>query len=426
MTSRIVVATAVAITVAVTGCSTTEPQAGSAPTTQAVSSTQPVYLWSMASANGSLTGPDDQDLRLTMTGVDKMVTRFTDRPNRTATAVDARDFFERWDERFATVPPNAVLSYAAGKGEPPTQIVVMLTDPQYDPAADTVSFNAERIRRQADDLPDTDYPVTPPAIDNPAETGPLAVFIDTQPGIDTGTCTPTVMVVRHAEDQGNPQGGPDILSTVGKKHADLYPELFRKYLASVHGVGPDGADATVCPIGKIIAIDPNANAQNSSPGTNPYQTIKALAQSLGLPIQTKDASGVSYSTVYEWTAPRRATLLDNATATATSTVIAWDKQGLNPSADDLQNKTINGRKLGDYGFVPLLQALPSDPTAIVGSGSYFTPQRTDFYVFARPNSTGTTFAYAKVRGQNFSDDAGRTWYYRTALSGQDNPNDIRP
>ena len=54
-------------------------------------------------------------------------------------------------------------------------------------------------------------------------------------------------------------------------------------------------------------------------------------------------------------------------------MIAWDKQGLNPSADDLSNKTINGGKLGDYGFVPLLKALPAAEDGIVGSGAYYTP-----------------------------------------------------
>ena len=238
-------------------------------------------------------------------------------------------------------------------------------------------------------------------------------------------CTPAVMVVRHAEDKANPAGGPDILSTVGKKHAELYPELFRKYLAKTHNIGPGGAAVSICPIGKIIAINPESNPQNQSPGSNPYETIKPLAKSLRLPIHVKDAAGVSYSTVYNWDAERRKTLLSNGSSTPTSTVIAWDKQGLNPSADDLRTKSINGKKLEAYRFVPLLKALPTNEAAIVGSGAYYTPQRTDFYVFSLQNPETGKFGFAKTYKQWFSDDGGRTWYYRTALSPTDNPNDIK-
>ena len=118
-------------------------------------------------------------------------------------------------------------------------------------------------------------------------------------------------------------------------------------------------------------------------------------------------------------------LLANGTSTPTSTVIAWDKQGLNPSADDLSNKTINGKKLGDYGFVPLLKALPANATAIVGCGAYYTPQRTDFYVFTLQDPGTGTFAYAKTYNQSFSDNGGSTWYYPTALASANNPNDIK-
>jgi hypothetical protein len=238
-------------------------------------------------------------------------------------------------------------------------------------------------------------------------------------------CTPAVMVVRHAEDESNPSGGADILSKVGNTHAGLYPKLFRDYLAKTHGVGPGGAAVSVCPIGKIIAINNEPNPQNTSPGSNPYNTIKPLADALGLTVQTKDAAGVSYSTVYNWDTARRKTLLNDGSTTPTSTVIAWDKQGLNPSADDLSGKTINGKTLADYGFVPLLKALPTNEAAIVGSGDYYTPQRTDFYVFSLQDPDSGKFAFAKAYQQSFSDDGGSTWYYRTALSPTDQPNDIK-
>jgi hypothetical protein len=238
-------------------------------------------------------------------------------------------------------------------------------------------------------------------------------------------CTPAVMVVRHAEDGPNPAGGADVLSAVGKKHASLYPELFRKYLAKTHSIGPGGAQVSVCPIGKIIAIDPQPNPGNRSPGSNPYETIKPLAEHLRLPIEVKDAAGVAYSTVYNWDAARRKTLLHNGSSTPTSTVIAWDKQGLNPSTEDLSTKSINGKKLGDYHFVPLLKALPTDEAALVGSGAYYTPQRTDFYVFSLQHPDTGKFGFAKTYKQWFSNDGGLTWYYRTALLPTDKPDDIK-
>ena len=133
---------------------------------------------------------------------------------------------------------------------------------------------------------------------------------------------------------------------------------------------------------------------------------------------------MSYSTVYNWDADRRKTLLDNGASTPTSTVIAWDKQGLNPSAEDLSTKRINGKLLGDFHFVPLLKALPTDEAAIVKPGPYYTPQRTDFYVFSLQDPGTGKFGFAKAYKQWFSDNGGMTWYYRTALSPTDNPNDI--
>jgi hypothetical protein len=251
-------------------------------------------------------------------------------------------------------------------------------------------------------------------------------------------CTPAVMVLRHAEDQANPAGhGPDVLSPLGKEHAALYPEMFAKYLATPHGVGPDGAQEDVCPIGKVIAIDPKPNSANRAPGANPIDTIKPLVAHLNaareergeakLEIQVKDPEGVPYSTVYNWNAARRHTLLENGSATSTSTVIAWDKQGLNPSAEDLKDKSINGKKLSAYkaeGWVPLLEALPTDKHAIIGSGAYITPQRTNFWVFARQDHATDTFGYAKTYEQWFSDDHGAKWYPGYELSPQHKPNDI--
>jgi hypothetical protein len=182
---------------------------------------------------------------------------------------------------------------------------------------------------------------------------------------------------------------------------------------------------SVCPIAKIIAINPKPNSQNGSPGSNPYETIRPLAEHLGLPIHVKDAAGVSYSTVYNWGPERRETLLQNGSSAPTSTVIAWDKQGLNPSQNDLDTKKINEKLLKDYHFVPLLKALPTHEAAIVGSGAYYTPQRTDFYVFSLQHPDTGKFGFAKAYKQCFSNNGGNTWYYRTALSPTDRPDDVK-
>ncbi len=239
------------------------------------------------------------------------------------------------------------------------------------------------------------------------------------------------MVVRHGEDKPNP-GGPDVLSDEGITHAGLYPELFREYLAEPHKVGAGGTEVSVCPIGKIIAINPTENPENRSPGTNPYETIRPLAEELNLPdppedgIQVEDPDGVSYSTVYDWdSAERLRTLLDNGSDTPTSTVIAWDKQGLYPSEIDLKEKSITSdefktQKLGSYKYTPLLRALPTNEDAIA-SGPDYTPQRTDFYVFALQDPATGKLAYAKAYQQCFSEDGGNTW----STSPTANSSDIR-
>jgi hypothetical protein len=193
-------------------------------------------------------------------------------------------------------------------------------------------------------------------------------------------------------------------------------------VAEPHGVGPDGAKVKVCPVGKVLAIDPYDNDANHSPGTNPYETIEPTADSLGLTVQTQDDAGTSYSTVYEWDRARRQTLLDG---NGTSTVIARDKQGLFPSPEDLSENTINGRTLGDYGLVPLLRALPADQEAIVGGNPRYTPQRTDFFVFAQQNPDTGQFAAAKAYRQSFSDDGGATWYSTDRLGSSNEPDDIK-
>jgi hypothetical protein len=72
------------------------------------------YLWTIPSASGSLTGPNDQHLTLRLVGVRRYLTRFTDRPVRKAYVVANVDFVRRFKHYFADSNPNAVLSTASG------------------------------------------------------------------------------------------------------------------------------------------------------------------------------------------------------------------------------------------------------------------------------------------------------------------------
>lgn len=213
-------------------------------------------------------------------------------------------------------------------------------------------------------------------------------------------CVPTLFVIRHAEDEKDLDGGPDKLSTIGLRHADLYPLLFEQYLSTTHGVTNDKKP---CPIDRIIAIDKDPNDANRSPAGNPFNTIKPLADELGKTIETADAEGTPYSTVYDWGTKDKSRLLGSST----STVIAWDKQGLNPTSDDL-NKTITNqagvtKTLTGWNYTPLLQAM--GPSTDTFSGS---PQRTELWVFADQQPDGR-FASAKKYQQFASTDCGKTW-----------------
>jgi hypothetical protein len=233
-------------------------------------------------------------------------------------------------------------------------------------------------------------------------------------------CTPVVMVVRHGEDVDIVAQPYHALGPSGLHHASLYPSLFKQYLAAPHGVGPAGASVTICPIGKIIAIDPTwNNSANPSPSPNPYETIRPLAESLGLTIAVQDPQGVSYSTYYEWTTPRRLALLTGGTAATVSTVIAWDSAGLNPKPADVEASA----PPKDLHHPSLLKALPVT-FPLEPNGAFFAPQRTDFYVFAGQDTTTGQFATFKAYHQEFTLD-GTNWYSKPALDLNEMPIGIR-
>ncbi len=148
-------------------------------------SQQPNYMWSIPSASGSLTGPNDQHLVLRLVGARDYLTRFTDRPVRSAYVVANTDFVRRFKPYFADANPNAVLSFSAGGNRIPTEIVLEIGQPQWNPKTSTFTFPAVRIPHREDDLPDTSVHINPPLIGNPRHFDQASLFIDS-------SCAPTL------------------------------------------------------------------------------------------------------------------------------------------------------------------------------------------------------------------------------------------
>ena len=136
------------------------------------------YLWSIPSASGSLTGPDNRHLVLRLVGVRGYLTRFTDRPVRTAFVVANADFVRRFKRYFADAKPNAVLSFSKDGNTIPTEIVLEIGQPQWNPKTSTFTFPTVRIPRREDDLPGTTVRIKPPLIRNPRHFDQASLFID--------------------------------------------------------------------------------------------------------------------------------------------------------------------------------------------------------------------------------------------------------
>ena len=244
--------------------------------------------------------------------------------------------------------------------------------------------------------------------------GVLAVTSDTTPrtGSMVGSCTPAVMVVRHAEDIALKAEPFHELSPSGRQHSALYPTMFSDFLAQDRGVGAGGASVRLCPVGKVIAID-----GIGSP--TPYDTIRPLAESLRLAVEVQDPMGVSYSTYYEWTTERRLALLTGGGAATTSTVVAWDGPGLNPSPDEVSASA----PPKDLHHPSLLEALPVTFT-LESNGGHFAPSSSDFYVFAGADAVTGQFTQFLAFQQEFTTD-GASWYTTKSLDPAEVPTGIR-
>lgn len=172
------------------------------PLTMAVEATPPEvpvsWLFVEDAAGGTLTGPDDQHLKLKLNKVRKYITEFTDRPNRQAYELPNADFFTDWPQTFAGDPPNAALSYSLPGQQQPLNIVLTLTNPQYDAIKRTVSYDAVRILQATDIYLDNPDLAPFQTHKTPQRFGKASLFID-----DATTTTP----ITYAVGQTGPAGG---------------------------------------------------------------------------------------------------------------------------------------------------------------------------------------------------------------------------
>lgn len=119
--------------VAVSGC------AASVDAAEAPPAHHVAYLWAVGAEDATIVEADGA-MYIELSGVEEVITRFSDRPDREASAVDLRDFLGRWEGRFAEVPPNAVLSFQEEAGAAPVQIVAELSRPRYNEATSSIIF----------------------------------------------------------------------------------------------------------------------------------------------------------------------------------------------------------------------------------------------------------------------------------------------
>lgn len=167
-------AAAVAVcAVTVSGCSASVDSAEAPPAKHVA------YLWAVGAEDAAIV-QDDGIIYIELSGVEHVITRFSDRPDREASAVDLRDFLGRWEGRFAEVPPNAVLSFQEENGAAPVQIVAELSRPRYNEATSSIVFAAEIVEYVPDALEGAEHPVEVPETVLPAHTGPVSLFIDSE------------------------------------------------------------------------------------------------------------------------------------------------------------------------------------------------------------------------------------------------------
>lgn len=136
------------------------------------------YLFSIPTAAGSLRGPNDQHLTLSLIGTRDYLTRFTDRPLREAYVLADGTFVKRFRGFFGAVKPNAVLTYTPPGSAIPVSIVLTVGQPRWNASRATWTFPATRIRKQPDDLPGARVQIKPTLVPNPRSFKQATLFID--------------------------------------------------------------------------------------------------------------------------------------------------------------------------------------------------------------------------------------------------------
>jgi BTB/POZ domain-containing protein KCTD9 len=185
-TTRLLVAASAAVLgltalAAVPSAHAAEPTARSLPA--------PTYLFTVEGAHGT-TAPltrqgTGERFTLTLDGLDA-VTMFTDRPFRRARLISPAALSQNWSTWFADSAPNAVLTWDADNGKPPTSLVVALTKPRYDSASDALAFTAFRIRRLHEPA---EKGVNWKRQTTPAEFTTASLFIDSTGTVTVDGCT---------------------------------------------------------------------------------------------------------------------------------------------------------------------------------------------------------------------------------------------
>lgn len=137
------------------------------------------FLFIQNAGATTLTPVDGAMHTLTMTGIAAQTLYFSDRPARITGTDPTAAFIKAWDTLFATSPPNATLIGHPTVGDDvDVAVVVSLTDPVYDEAAETLTYQAEILgANRIENRIFEDAAVT--SVDGPQEFAEAHLFIDT-------------------------------------------------------------------------------------------------------------------------------------------------------------------------------------------------------------------------------------------------------
>jgi hypothetical protein len=109
------------------------------------------WLFVEDATGGTITGPDDQHLKLKLKKLRRNITPITVGYHDAVidSLLSNEEFFTAWPKTFADEPQIAVLSYDLPGKSQPTNIILTLTNPQYDAVNRTVLFDAVQVIQEA-------------------------------------------------------------------------------------------------------------------------------------------------------------------------------------------------------------------------------------------------------------------------------------